>query len=214
MNKKDEAYNLILQRINDAVYPAQSYIDEKSIAEELGASRTPVREALITLSQEGYLKILPKRGIIVLPFTYQDAMDVFQVRRFLEPWLIREYGPTLTREELAEERRLTIEECGNFEARDLPKCDIMHHPHTLLISKCTNHVINGVFQRLESQSARVPNERRVTRPYVPQVSRDEYTKRHVMLLDLLDAGRFDEAAAAMEAHVEFGRSEYFEYWFS
>ena len=55
MNKKEQAYDLIKERIIDSTYPSQSFIDEKLIAEELQTSRTPVREAFIALSQDGYL---------------------------------------------------------------------------------------------------------------------------------------------------------------
>ena len=58
-SKTDQAYEILLERITNAYYMAQSYIDEKAIAEELEMSRTPVREALITLSREGFLKIFP-----------------------------------------------------------------------------------------------------------------------------------------------------------
>lgn len=44
---KDKAYEIIKKRIMDATYPAQTFIDEKALAQELNTSRTPVREALI-----------------------------------------------------------------------------------------------------------------------------------------------------------------------
>lgn len=156
---KDKAYEIIKKRIMDATYPAQTFIDEKALAQELNTSRTPVREALIALSQEGFLQILPKRGIMVLSFTYQDALDIFQVRMLLEPWLIRTYGPQLTKEELEHERELVIKEIVEETPpkRSRPGISMRHHPHLLLMEKCTNRNINSMLEYSEQQIERIPD---------------------------------------------------------
>lgn len=214
---KDNAYQIIKQRIIDATYPAQTFIDERALAQELNTSRTPIREALIALSQEGYLQILPKRGIIVLPFTYQDAVDIFQVRRLLEPWLVRTYGPSLTEEELKHERELVIEEINaQPPQKDRPGISMHHHPHILLIEKCTNRNIRKMLDYSEQQIERIPDTRRLARPYV-NVNEEAYKEQiladHLRLIDLMLAGDFEGAAKDMEWHVQHAEEEYMSFWF-
>lgn len=214
---KDNAYQIIKNRIIDATYPAQTFIDERALAQELNTSRTPIREALIALSQEGYLQILPKRGIIVLPFTYQDAVDIFQVRMLLEPWLVRTYGPTLTKEELERERELVIEEINSQPPKkDRPGISMHHHPHILLIEKCTNRNISKMLYYSEQQIERTPDTRRVSGSYV-NVNEEEYKEKiledHLRLVDLMLAGDFEGAAKDMEWHVKHAEEEYMTYWF-
>lgn len=214
---KDEAYELIKQRITDATYPAQSFIDEKALAQELNSSRTPVREAIIALSQEGYLQILPKRGILVLPFTYQDALDVFQVRELLEPWLIRTYGPTLTKEELEQERELVIRENReNPPTQDRPGISMGHHPHSLLMSKCTNRNISNMLSYVEQQIKRIPDVRKMNQTRElkdPAAYQEQVLNDHLRLIDLMLAGDFKAAEQDMVWHVQHARDEYMNYWF-
>ncbi len=215
---KDKAYEIIKKRIMDATYPAQTFIDEKALAQELNTSRTPVREALIALSQEGFLQILPKRGIMVLSFTYQDALDIFQVRMLLEPWLIRTYGPQLTKEELEHERELVIKEIVEETPpkRSRPGISMRHHPHLLLMEKCTNRNINSMLEYSEQQIERIPDARRLA-AFHEELSSEEYQKKvledHLRLVDLMLAGDFEGAAKDMEWHVQHAQDEYMAFWF-
>ena len=212
--KKDIAYNAILEKINSAEYPAQTYIDEQVLAEELNTSRTPIREALMELAKEGYIEILPKRGIIVLPFTYQNAMDIFQTRTLIEPWLIETYGPDLTKEELEKEYDLIKKEIDSYPIpRERPGASIKHHPHSLLFDHCTNQLVLGIMEDMEKQSLRTPNERPVSKKYLDELDRDDLIKNHNMLVDLMLDGKFSEAAEEMRKHIAVGQSEYMNYWF-
>lgn len=215
-SKTDQAYDLLREKISDATYAANSFIDEKEIAESLGSSRTPVREAIIALAREGYLSILPKRGIIVLPFTYQNASDIFQTRKMLEPWLVMTYGPVLTREELdAERRQIEKADWEKIYLSDRPGISMMHHPHTLLMEKCSNQFITRILEDIEKQGKRIPNERVVTATYRNfMLSPEDLKKEHLTLVELMEQGAFEKAAQEMTRHVQTAEREYMNYWFS
>lgn len=55
----------------------------ESLAEQLGTSVTPVREALVSLRGEGFVVLQPRRGFMVAPFTKQDILDIYQVQAYL-----------------------------------------------------------------------------------------------------------------------------------
>ncbi|MDD5190000.1 MAG: GntR family transcriptional regulator [Dehalococcoidales bacterium] len=100
MSKKNKIVNEKLNTINRArtaieddilsgkMHPNQRLIEE-AIAEKLGLSRTPVREALKQLEVKGIVTRLPTRGLIVTPVTENSIKETFEVREILEVNAIR-----------------------------------------------------------------------------------------------------------------------------
>lgn len=78
------AYAYTKERILRAELPGGHLFSEGDIAERLGISRTPVREAFQRLRSEGLLELYPKRGAVVVPLTPGEARDVLDVREALE----------------------------------------------------------------------------------------------------------------------------------
>ncbi|CDP84051.1 MULTISPECIES: GntR family transcriptional regulator [Mycolicibacterium] len=76
----EDVARLIRRRIFDGTYPAGKYIRLEQLADELGISVTPVREALFGLRTEGLLTQQPRRGFLVLPVTRRDIDDVAGVQ--------------------------------------------------------------------------------------------------------------------------------------
>lgn len=77
-------YQKIKTSILSLEYPPEAILQERVLADSLGVSRTPVREALHRLSQEGWLKIHARKNIQVRSVSVEDLKEVFQVRRTLE----------------------------------------------------------------------------------------------------------------------------------
>ena len=84
LSYKEQAYDLIKDAILFNKFRIGAIHSQESICNELGISRTPVREALIELQKEGYITILRGRGIEVTPVTEEDAKDILEVRIFYE----------------------------------------------------------------------------------------------------------------------------------
>lgn len=80
----EQAYEQIKRRILDNQYYPGFQALEKEIAEELGVSRTPVREALIRLQHEGLVKLIPRRGMQVVPVVASDMKEIYDVLTSLE----------------------------------------------------------------------------------------------------------------------------------
>ncbi|MDK2907353.1 MAG: hypothetical protein PWQ66_1314 [Petrotoga sp.] len=77
-------YDKIKERILSLEYPPDCILQERSLALEFGASRTPLREAIHRLSQEGWLIVNSRKNIKVRPVSTSNVKEVFQARRFLE----------------------------------------------------------------------------------------------------------------------------------
>lgn len=77
-------YDAILGAILHGDLKAGEKLSETGLAERLGVSRTPVREALRALDAEGFVRLSPNSRFEITSFSRQDAMEVLQIRRLLE----------------------------------------------------------------------------------------------------------------------------------
>ncbi len=80
--------DVVFQSLRDAIIagdlPAGERLMETQLAEKLGVSRTPIREAIRRLETEGLVVMVPRKGAQVAPFTKKDIQDVLEVRASLE----------------------------------------------------------------------------------------------------------------------------------
>ena len=83
-SRTDDAYQAIRRRILDNVYPPGHQALESVLAEDLGVSRTPVREALIRLANEGLVEVIPRHGMRVLSVSPVDMREIYEVLTALE----------------------------------------------------------------------------------------------------------------------------------
>jgi DNA-binding GntR family transcriptional regulator len=79
---------------------------EAELAQRYGVSKTPVREALNTLRQEGYIDVVPRRGYIVAPISIQDVQQILNLRMILEPVAAELAAQHATAEQMRQLRRL------------------------------------------------------------------------------------------------------------
>ncbi len=80
----DRAYAEIKRRILDNAMPAGFQALEQELAEDLQMSRTPVREALIRLANEGMVEVRPRHGMRVLPISAEDTREIYEILTSLE----------------------------------------------------------------------------------------------------------------------------------
>ncbi|MDQ6936654.1 MAG: GntR family transcriptional regulator [Actinomycetota bacterium] len=85
----DRVYRLVKDAIISRRFTAAELLAEGQLAEELGVSRTPVREGLLRLEAEGLVQLLPKRGALVVPVTPAEMADVIETRRLVEEHAVR-----------------------------------------------------------------------------------------------------------------------------
>jgi len=83
------AYDYVKDRLLDGRFPGGTLLSENDIAQRLGCSRTPVRQAFVELQGEGLLDLYPRRGGLVIPVSPTEADDVLEARLLLEPYCSR-----------------------------------------------------------------------------------------------------------------------------
>lgn len=84
VNQADVAYSRLKRLILDGTLPAGAQMLEQEAAERLDMSRTPVREAMVRLRQDGMVEIRPRHGMRVLPVSARDMADIYEVLTSLE----------------------------------------------------------------------------------------------------------------------------------
>lgn len=94
MNLNLQAYNIILKKIINTTYKPGQKISEKDLIKELNIGRTPVREAILRLRQEGLVAAIPQSGTYVTKIDLRVAADARFVRESIETKVIREAANT------------------------------------------------------------------------------------------------------------------------
>jgi DNA-binding GntR family transcriptional regulator len=110
-NASVAATEVIRQAILDGRLPPGGRLKEEELAQELGISRTPVREALLMLQAEGLVDAAPNRGATVCSHSVEDLTDLYQLRALLEGYAARRAATGLSDEAIAALR----ESCDRFE---------------------------------------------------------------------------------------------------
>lgn len=83
-SQADRAYVALKKRICDGTWAGGDARLEREVADEIGVSRTPIREALIRLEKERLVKIRPRHGFVVLPISVADMADIYDILTALE----------------------------------------------------------------------------------------------------------------------------------
>lgn len=197
----DRVYRHVKQGVLGRRYEGGVLLTEGEVAEAVGVSRTPVREALLRLETEGLLKLYPKKGALVLAVSAQEIADVIETRLLVEEFTVRKAvpAPPGLPERLAaliEEQRRHADE-GDLVA--LMAADRAFHAE--IVRSAGNRILDRLYDQLRDRQLRMgvallhAHPERVERTLV----------EHAEILDALRAGEPETAAAAVRAHV--GRVE-------
>ena len=92
---------------------------EIQLAEELGVSRTPVREAIRKLEMEGYVIMMPRRGTYIADLSIRDINEVFEIRTSLESLASGLAAERITEDELEKLQRLLVEIGAHIKSGDM-----------------------------------------------------------------------------------------------
>jgi DNA-binding GntR family transcriptional regulator len=152
----DAAYDEVKRRILMNVYPGGFQILEEALCEELGMSRTPLREALVRLEIEGLIEVMPRRGVRVLPLDSDDIADIYEVLSALELLAARLIAER--DDNAATVKRLQVEVDGMKSALQADDLDSWaaadERFHRFLVDESNNPRLAGAARTLLDQSQR------------------------------------------------------------
>ncbi|HKJ18285.1 MAG TPA: GntR family transcriptional regulator [Xanthomonadales bacterium] len=182
--------------IADGRLAANSRINEVHLSEQMGVSRTPLREALAMLAAEGALEAKPRRGMFVRPLTREEFLDVYAVRPLLDVGALRLAGlPGAAT--LAKLRKLN-EKLSSAKGA-LRRIQVDDDWHLLLVQGCNNPVLLGLIKQS------IMRTRRYEIAYLrEQVHTATAVDEHLAIMDALDAGDLEMACAALNTNLTSG----------
>lgn len=100
MRDSDIAYNAILELIIKGLLKSGEIINEKMIVDTINVGRTPTREALTRLGQEGFINTMPGKGMFISSFDFNDLKHLFEFRRELYGFLSKLLIERITDDEI------------------------------------------------------------------------------------------------------------------
>jgi DNA-binding GntR family transcriptional regulator len=195
-NLREQIKDVLLQRIVEGSYPPGSRIVETRVAQELGVSQGPVREALRDLEQLGCVVHEPYRGCSVRAFSVDELLDAFPVRAALEALAARLAAERITDDELdaldelLDRMRLAAR---RGDAHDQSQANASFH--ATIVRAARNSTLERQWRMLEPFSRTYLT---VSRPGIDLLHLSE---RHVPILDALRRHEPDAAAEAMHDHL-------------
>ena len=142
LSLKEQTYEALRQAITSMNIYEQAEapkLDERHLAESLGVSRTPVREALARLEQEGLVQTIPRRGVFVVRKTKAEIIEIVTAWAALESMAARLATANATDEEIANLRTMFAEEDGDSVRAHLDEYsdkNIAFHQEILALGKC------------------------------------------------------------------------------
>lgn len=148
---QEEAYDHLLDAIRTGRLPGGTHVTGEAIAQELGMSRIPVREAMRQLASEGYMTSRSNRGVVVTSLSPPEVSELYEMRAVLEGLAFRDSVATLGTRGLAEcERALLALE----EARHDPDWFVAAHNalHDALGAGCTRRRLMTEIVRLRTSA--------------------------------------------------------------
>ena len=100
-----KAYEWIRDAIESREIEMGAPLPENQLAGKIGVSRTPIREALRSLEQDGYVKIIPQKGAFVSEISLEDLKEIYDIRKLLEPFAALSAVNRIPEEEIDEMER-------------------------------------------------------------------------------------------------------------
>ncbi|MBQ9272525.1 MAG: GntR family transcriptional regulator [Mogibacterium sp.] len=196
---KDLVYLELKHKILTGEIVSQTRLMEIDLSEKMNVSRTPIREAIKRLADDGLVKVEPRRGAYVANISIKDMLDVFEVREDMEGFVAKLAAQRITAEEkeqlkaIAREYEEAIEKADDKE--NIIALDEKFHN---FIVKCSgNETLSELVNYVQELSLRFRYL------YYDDFSLYESTaEQHNRIMEAINAGRDNEARFEADAHVK------------
>ncbi len=189
-------------RITHGQLPPGTRLIESALAEEFEVSRVPVREAIRMLEIEGFVTVAPRRGAVVAEVSYQDAIELFEIRSVLESLAARLAASRATPAQLRELRQLT--EPDHLPTSNSSKEVITGFNaefHRFIATLAGNDMLAALVGQLRDRLTWIFSRTAVERS-------DDSTREHLDLVAAICEGDAERAAAQALAHVAAARQAF------
>lgn len=188
----------IRQAIVDGTFSPGERLMEIQLADEMGVSRTPVREAIRKLELEGLVVMIPRRGTYVADISIKDITEIYEVRISLDVLAAGLAAERITDEELAQLNRLLMEMGKHVANMNMDKIvEIDTEFHNVLYTAARNERLTTIIINLREQLTGIRG-RSMSAPGRLIETMDE----HRVLVECVAARNVEAAQSAARVHLE------------
>ncbi len=208
MTMKHQIYQILKKEICDGNFPPGQWLQEKELAEKLNVSRSPVREALKQLVDEGLAIEYPNKGVFVKEFTVKDIEEIYEVRILLESYAIKNSVKTITTSNIRELMEILHVLTKQYENNDLASyIETDTQLHQYIITLGGNSIVSDIYRRIYSQSQQF-------RIYSLTTKRrfDDSVVEHKNIVENICSGNWKEADRINKIHLSLAREEIIEHF--
>lgn len=194
---REKAYTFLKETVLTDPAMQGEFLSEQMIADRVGISRTPIREALLLLAAEELVSLVPKRGAYIAPLSGREISELMEMRALLERYAATravELGtaPVVEMDGILQEQEKLR---GRADAREFIEAD--HRFHATLIGAAGNKLMAKQYEALRSRQVRAG----VSALYRSSGRQDEVCEEHRQIVTALADERADLACAAIDEHI-------------
>lgn len=151
---KEKAYEFVKCGIINETFKQGNFLTEEEVAQQLGISRTPVREAFLLLAAEGLINIIPQKGAFIPPISSRDIEEIMEIRELIELFAAEKL---LTDSEaiqnlqsllIQQEQLMNANETENFIYTD-------REFHNVIVSASGNNMLITMYESLRDKQFRI-----------------------------------------------------------
>ncbi|MCX4989684.1 MULTISPECIES: GntR family transcriptional regulator [unclassified Streptomyces] len=195
----DRVYAHVKQGVLERRYEGGTLLTEGELADAVGVSRTPVREALLRLEVEGLIRLYPKKGALVLPVSAQEIADVVETRQLVEEHAARKAVPA-SPQLLVRLEELLARQKEQAAAGDLAAAAVTDRCfHAEIVRSGGNEILSRLYDQLRDRQLRMGVA-------VMHAHPDRITKtlvEHEQILQALRSGDADAVVDLIHGHVSW-----------
>ncbi len=194
---RGRVFNKLREDILSGKYEEHEELKEVAIGEELGVSRTPVREAFRQLELEGLLQIVPNKGAYVTGITAKDVKDIYMIRSSLEGMCARLATENITAEQLEElEENVYLASYHASKGHMEQMAELDNRFHHILYEACDSKMLQKLLQDFHQYVMRVRRKTLSTKER--GIASNE---EHKLIMEAIKAKNADEAERLANMHM-------------
>jgi len=204
-SRADEVYEQLKRDVAEFKLVPGDRFTENELSERLGVSRTPVRQALFRLQQEGYVEVLFRSGWRVLPFDFDQFEQLYDLRMVLETTAAQRLcaaGERVARELIDQLSAIWLVPLGERSADTVQVAQWDEAFHCALVAAAGNAEMARVHRDV---TERIRIIRRLD--FTQQARIDATYDEHAKILKAIQRKRGDQATLLLRAHIETSQTE-------
>lgn len=206
----DQAYEMIRKAIISGELAPNADLPEEKISADLGISRTPLREALRMLANEGLVEIHKGRPAIVATFTKEDSLHNMELRKVLETYNIEKIAMSTDYKLIAELKENIVHQLDSVSSNDfLEFIDLDREFHLLLAGKSQNPKLRAIIEQVNTEV----NRAFLLLSNVLLITAKEAVSEHSLIVEALEKEDSQLARVEMEKHMANIERRFLNYYY-